>query len=256
MVIVPQPLLEPLPADLQARLVELVLAANPRAPIKVKPANLYHLYGGLSEGQIMAYDGDYGQYRTAVERYFERIHERLMRHLSLPRLRFEIVTSGNASAACLVAQMDAEGFEILPGPKSIVRAIGTPDLPQPPAVPRPSVELLLERVERSPFPVSGPRNPTEVRWLHQPQSMEHKGALGCDDFRPGRTYSREIGLRAQGTVARRFSLAVSANDVAEFRTEVGFAAEVPALRAWTDADILSHLPASVAEVLVSSPVRP
>lgn len=256
MVIVPQPLLEPLPADLQARLVELVVAANPRAPIKAKLANLYHLYGGLSEGQVMAYDGNYAQYRTAVERYLERIHERLMRHLSLPRLRFEIVNSGSASAARLVAQMDAEGFEILPGPKSIVRAIGTLDLPQPPAVPRPSVELLLERVERSPFPVAGPRDPTEMRWLHQPQSMDHKGSLGCDDFRPGRTYAREIGLRAQGTAAHRFCLAVSANDVAELRTEVGFAAEVPALRAWTDPDILSHLPASVAEVLLSSPVRP
>lgn len=244
------PILKPLPAELKSLFTSAILAKNPQAQLQARPKSIYHIYGSLSEGQIMEYDGEHAQFRTEVERYFDTLHERMAGILSLPRVRFEVTNEGSVSATQFVVQLMVEGFSLLAGTSDMVREAGSSALPKAPAIPRPQNDMILESLRQPAFPSAKPRDPTRIQWLARPEYAGQHGSYGCDDFRPQRSYLDEVGLKAiRDKAGGRFTVAVSANDVAERAQSVDVIVREPAMSAWTDDCTLAYLPDVVAELL-------
>ncbi|KQM27901.1 hypothetical protein ASE57_06060 [Sphingomonas sp. Leaf11] len=251
------PILLPLSAIVQDRLVKRVLDDNP--PHSLRMNSLRSLaFGsslrGISEYQIETYNEGYGTYRTSVESYFASLHERVARIASLPRLGFEVENVGRVSIMQLVVGVSSNEFGLLASDSDIESAVGSAALPDPPERPLDQQEQLMRSISsHSLIPTAAHHfSPVEMRWHDRPSFGGDAGTYGCEDFRPERIYRDSIGLlprkhQCDGS----FEVAASGNDMAQTVSRLTIRIEQRSVK-WSDASISHLLPEAVLAELESA----
>lgn len=208
-------------------------------------------FGGISEHQIESYNEGYEAYRAAVEAYFETLHERVARIAQLPRVAFEVENVGQVSIMQLVIEVASKDYGLLAGDREIESAAGSAALPDPPERPLDRQDLLMRSISAHSMPSAAPRqfSPVEMRWHDRPPFGGDDGSYGCEDFRPGRAYSDDIGLWPSGNQSEGiFEVTASGNDMAQKASRVSIRIERRPVE-WTDASIVNLLPETVRAAL-------
>lgn len=244
------PILSPLGALVQGRLIKRVLDEHPPHSLRVDPLRSLAFsssFRGISEYQIESYNESYETYRTSVESYFASLHERVARIAALPQIGFEVENVGQVSIMQLVVGISSDEFGLLASDRDIESAAGSAALPDPPERPLDQQEQLMRSFSSHSLMPAAARqfSPVEMRWHDRPSFGGDEGTYGCEDFRPGRAYRDSIGLfprkhQRDGS----FEVTASGNDMVQMVSRVAIRIERKSVE-WSEASICHLLPDAV-----------
>jgi len=245
------PKLEALPKSVVTALVE---AANAHWPLEhIAITNHGFPYsigmGGISAGQVAAYEAQYGEFIGKVRHLAENLHLVMALALRYGEIVFDIENPSQVTAEGLRVQASSpDGAKIFGDVEELLDVFGAVAVPEPPSPPRDYMMGLPDHLLRF-APES--HDPTDVTTLHRPNPSSTV-ILTCDEFRPTVIWRDSVfGACIDGSDLN-VTFEIGARNLPEpVRARVR-CRRVPGNITWNEPAVIHRLPAWMAEVIKNS----
>lgn len=240
------PRLPPLSADVQERLLEALVARNPKAWVRSSSMTGFGYagaFGGVSDYDVIRYGQEHAAFLSEGREQFARLHELVEHALRFGQVWLELENVGQVTAEGLRLELSAVPARLF-GSKFDMKfnggAIEAPEAPEPPTD-LPTIPPHVLGMRRD------DHDPTAFYWQERARGAA-RGVLTNDEFRPAQKWSSSFYLLTGGSEgALKVELHgrnLTAPVMLETRVVVE-AGEAP----WDHPAVLSRLPRWMADVI-------